>query len=334
MICGRRGIGKATLAYRFARFLLTRGGAGEPAGLFGGTAAAPRDGEGEGGLYVDPNEAVFRRVASGGHSDFMAVEPGFDDKKKRMRSEIIVDDVRRVSAFFGLTPAEGDWRVVVVDSADEMNRNAANALLKVLEEPPRRAVLLLVSHGPGRLAPTIRSRCRRLVLEPLGDDTVATLVARRFPGLAPEEVAELARLSDGSAGRALSLAEEGGLDLYRELLGLLETLPALDVPALHAFANRLAKSGAEEAYRTVTGLFGWWLGRLVARVARGDGPTAPVPEVERALMERLAGTGNLDRWLEVWEKSARLLARAENTNLDRGQVVLNLFLGLAGAARV
>jgi DNA polymerase-3 subunit delta' len=165
LICGPRGIGKATLAYRFARFLLkagdATGGSGRPASL-----------------ASDPQDPVFRRVAAGGHADLLTVERGWDKKRERRRGEIIVDDVRDVGAFLRLTPAEGGWRVVVVDSADEMNPNAANAILKVLEEPPRRAALLLVSHAPGRLLPTIRSRCCRLVLKPLAEDAVARLVRR------------------------------------------------------------------------------------------------------------------------------------------------------------
>ena len=325
LISGPRGIGKATLAFRFARFLLARGG-GSAGSLF---AEPPPD-----TLYVAPDLPVFRRAAAGGHADLLTVERGWDEKKGRLRTERGVADVRAGGAFLGLTAAEGGWRVVVIDSADEMNRNAANAVLKVLEEPPRRAVLLLVSHGPGRLLPTIRSRCRRLVLKPLEDDLVASLVAKYRPALAAEDVAELTRLSEGSVGRALALAADGGLELYRNLVDLLESLPGLDVAALHAFGDRVAKPGADDAFRVVGDLLRWWLGRLILFGARGGkGAGEGMPGRERALIERLFRAGGLDRWLEVWEKTNRLLAQAEESGLDRKQVVLSVFLTLDSAVR-
>ena len=325
LISGPRGIGKATLAFRFARFLLARGG-GSAGSLF---AEPPPD-----TLYVAPDLPMFRRAAAGAHADLLTVERGWDEKKGRLRTEIVVDDVRAVGAFLGLTAAEGGWRVVVIDSADEMNRNAANAVLKVLEEPPRRAVLLLVSHGPGRLLPTIRSRCRRLVLKPLEDDLVASLVAKYRPALAAEDVAELTRLSEGSVGRALALAADGGLELYRNLVDLLESLPGLDVAALHAFGDRVAKPGADDAFRVVGDLLRWWLGRLILFGARGGkGAGEGMPGRERSLIERLFRAGGLDRWLEVWEKTNRLLAQAEESGLDRKQVVLSVFLTLDSAVR-
>ena len=131
-ISGPRGIGKATLAFRLARFVLAHlGGASEPA-------------PGE-GLAIPSESGVFRRVAAGGHADLLTVERAYDPRRKRLRTEIVVDDAREIATFLHLTPAEGGWRVVVVDGADEMNRSAANALLKILEEPPRRALLLLAA---------------------------------------------------------------------------------------------------------------------------------------------------------------------------------------------
>ncbi|MCY4407885.1 MAG: DNA polymerase III subunit delta', partial [Rhodospirillaceae bacterium] len=147
LIAGPRGIGKATLAYRFARFVL----AGK---------------EGIDGLTMAPEHPVFRRIAAGGHSDLAVIERGLGDRG-RLRAEIVVDDVRKANAFLSLTAGEGGWRVVIVDAADEMNRNAANALLKRLEEPPSRVLFLLVSHAPSRMPATLRSRCRLLSLAPL-----------------------------------------------------------------------------------------------------------------------------------------------------------------------
>jgi DNA polymerase-3 subunit delta' len=233
-----------------------------------------------------------------------------------------------------LTPAEGGWRVAVIDAADEMNRNAANAVLKILEEPPARAALLLVAHAPGRLLPTIRSRCRRLDLHPLPEATVAALMGDYLPDVAAAERAALARLADGSVGRALELARAGGLDLYRGMVELLAGLPALDVAAAHAFADRVARRGEEgdSDYRTVVFLLDWWLTSLIRHGAAGDGPT-PLVAREAGLRERLLAAAGLDRWMQVWEKVAHLFARADAVNLDRKQVVLGSFLALQAVTR-
>ena len=275
LISGPRGIGKGTLAYRFARYVLVHGGPGSAAepetgpGLFGDETPADGAGSLHGSLYVAPENPVFRRIAAGGHSDFIGVERTLNDKGK-LRSEIVVDDVRAVGRFFSMTPGEGGWRVVVIDSADEMNTSAANAVLKVLEEPPARALLLLVSHNPGRLLATIRSRCRKLALQPLAPDSVASMVQGwRRPGLNGEDALSLATLADGSPGRALALVGEGGLELYRDMMALLETLPRLDIAALHALSGRLGKSGADGAFRTASGLLRWWLARMIMAAAGG-----------------------------------------------------------------
>ena len=321
LVSGPRGIGKATLAFRFARFLFAEaGGAG---GLF---AAPPST------LAVAPEHPVFRRVASGGHADLLLVERGIDPRRKKLRSEIVVDDTRAIAGFLRLTPAEGSWRVVIVDGADMMNRNAANALLKILEEPPQRAVLLLVSDNPGRLLPTIRSRCRILALKPLATGVVLEALERYRPDLPPGDRAALAELAEGSIGRALDLAASGGLGLYRSLVKLLDRLPELDGAALHAFADQLQRGEGEDAFRQVAELLPGWLARMVALAAGGTGVAAALPG-EAQSMRRLAQRRGLDQWVEVWEKLTHLFAQADGVNLDRKQVVLNAFFALEDAAR-
>ena len=319
LITGPKGIGKATFAYRIARFVLS--GGGDSGGLFGGP---PEN------LDMDAGHPVFRRIAAGGHADFKVVERGWSDEKKgRLRSDIIVEDVRGVGAFMSLTPAEGGWRVVIVDAADEMNRSSANAILKVLEEPPRNALMLLVSHSPGRLLPTIRSRCRRLSLGPLPDATVVALLGRYRPDLAASDAQAVARLAEGSVGRALALAAEGGLDLYREMFSLLSAVPAMPVAALHAFADKVARG--EETFRTAGDLLTWWLA-AAARAGAGQ-PTGEVVDGEAQVQRRLVRAAGLDRWVEVWEKARHLCDRAEAVNLDRKQVILDAFLSLERQCR-
>lgn len=326
LIAGRQGIGKATLAFRFARFVLVQAAAGEGgAGLFG-DAPAPDS------LAVPPDHPVARRVAAGGHSDMLTVERSINPKTSKLRTEIVVDDVRRLGAFLALTTAEGSWRAVVVDAADEMNPTAANALLKGLEEPPPRTVFLLVSHAPGRLLATIRSRCRTLVLPPLDEDTVVGLMARYAPGEPAQDARALARLADGSIGQALVLSEAGGLALYRELCGLMGQLGGLDVAAVHALGDRVGGKGAEESFAMLGRLIDRWLAGMILARARG-GAAKDAAEGQGEAAARLWARGGLAKWLGVWDNVARLFFQAGSANLNRKQVVISAFLALDAAAR-
>jgi DNA polymerase III subunit delta' len=321
LLAGPRGIGKATLAWRFARFLLAGQAQG---GLFGASDS----------LDVPADTPGHSLVDARSHPDLFHLRRTLNPDTGRMRAEIAVDDVRELGAFMHMTPAMGQWRVAIVDAADEMNRNSANAVLKVLEEPPPNAVLLIVAHAPGRLLPTIRSRCRRLALQPLSDETVMRLLGDYAPDVKEDERAVLARLSEGSIGRALELAGAGSLDLYREMVDVLATLPELDMARLHGFAERFARRGEEAnaAWRSLNYLFDAWLKGLARHAAMGGEAAAIVPP-ERGLQARLASAASLDRWMEAWEKAADLLSGADRVNLDRKQTVLASFLALQSAMR-
>src|SRR3984957_3093520 len=195
LITGPEGIGKATLAFRFARRLLA------------GHAADSADHS----LALDPAHPVFRRVVAGGHADLLTIERAYDEKTKRRKRDIAVDDVRKINGFMALTPAEGGWRVAVIDGAEDLNQNSANALLKILEEPPSRAVLILVCSAPGRLAPTIRSRCRPLRLTTLTDEVMGRLLTLYLPERGQDDRDRLVTLSEGSIGRALAVADGDGI---------------------------------------------------------------------------------------------------------------------------
>lgn len=326
LLSGPRGVGKATLAYRFARFVLAGAGAAPSGGLFADLAPpAPKS------LSLDPSHPVFHRVAAGSHADLLTIECGYDDKRKRMREEIVVDDVRAVAEFFALTAAEGGWRIAIVDAADDLNRNAANALLKVLEEPPPRGLLFLVSHAPGRLLPTIRSRCQRLALQPLAEATVAGILSRYYPALGADDTDVLARLAEGSAGHALELAHLGGGDAFRALLALFATLPRFDIAQVQALGERLGRPQAAAQFRTFAELLVWWLARLV-RAGAGDPAEPALAATEPALIARLLAAAKLDRWVEVWEKVAAFLARADALSLDRRHAIVLVFAALAQTA--
>ena len=323
LLAGPRGIGKATLAWRFARFLLS--GQAE-AGLFGSEPDS---------LDVPADTPGRSLVDARSHPDLFHLRRMLNPDTGRMRAEIAVDDVRELGGFMHMTPAMGKWRVAIIDAADEMTRNSANAVLKILEEPPPNAVLLMVAHAPGRLLPTIRSRCRRLALPPLGEEIVMRLLGDYAPAVKAEERLVLARLSEGSIGRALDLAGAGSLELYREMVDVLATLPDLDMVRLHGFGERFARRGEEAnaAWRSLNYLLDGWLKGLARRAALGNPEAAAIVPSEGGLHARLLAAASLDRWMEAWEKVAHLLSRADAVNLDRKQTVLVSFLALQSAMR-
>ena len=323
LMAGPRGIGKATLAWRFARFLLC---GQQQGGLFGGGAPDSLD------VAADaPGRSL---VDARSHPDLFHLRRTLNPDTGRMRAEIAVDDVRDLGAFMHMTPAMGKWRVAIVDAADEMNRNSANAVLNILEEPPPNAVLLIVAHAPGRLLPTIRSRCRRLALQPLSDDIVMRLLGDLAPDMKEGERLVLARLAEGSIGRALELAGAGSVELYSEMVGVLATLPDLDIPRLHGFAERFARRGEEAnaAWRSLNYLFDGWMKGLARQWAVGEA-ASPVVPAERGLQSRLLAAASLERWNDAWDKAAELLSGADRVNLDRKQTVLGSFLALQSAMR-
>lgn len=331
MITGPKGIGKATLAYRFARYVLSQRPIEDGPGLFGDDLPeTPAE-----TLEIDPDSPVFQRVSAGSHGDLLRVERTVNERGK-MRGEVVVDDVREVGEFLSLTSSEGGWRIVIVDSADEMNRSAANALLKVLEEPPGHAMLLLVSHNPGQLLPTIRSRCRMLKLETLSADHMDQLLGLYAPDLDQTDRVHVIELSDGSIGDAMGLIEAGGLELYRDVLGLLSTLPELSMARLHGLADKLSKAGAEDQFTTAMELLQSIFARFIRFQAVFDPQNpdlAPVLAAEKDLFNQMINGVTLDRWLEVWEKVGMLLERTGAVNLDRKQVVLNVFLEFDAALK-
>jgi DNA polymerase-3 subunit delta' len=292
LITGPDGVGKATLAYRFARRLL----AGMP------------DGD---TLALDPVHPVFRRVAAGSHADLLTVERAYDDKRKRMRTQIAVDDVRRISSFMSLTPAEGGWRVVVVDGAEELNQASANALLKVLEEPPPRAVLLLVCGAPGRLLPTIRSRCRRLRLDPLGAEPMEQLLTAYRTDLSADQRSRLVTVAEGSPGRALLLAEEEGLAIAGLVDEMLAGLPALKPARAYAVADTLARG--ETSFSNFMDLLRAGIASAVRDVVHGRAD----PE-----QSRLVALRPLDAWGDVWHALTRLQDETERFALDKRHAIV------------
>jgi DNA polymerase-3 subunit delta' len=299
LLGGTAGIGKATLAYRMARFVLAHPDHSQ----LPQTATS---------LHVDAEHPVARRIAAQAHGDLLVLERTINDKTDKLRQEIQVDDVRRTVKFFGSTPAEGGWRVAIVDAVDELNSEGANALLKILEEPPRRALLLLVSHSAGRVLPTVRSRCRLLSLRPLAASEVARAAAAAIAqNPSDPRITAAAAVAEGSVRRALALLDRSALDLRNLVLTLLERLPALDPRALHALGDRLYGTEPATLGTFVDTVNGWLAARL---------DSAPQ---EPAVLDRIA---------RIWEKFNQSAREVETFNLDRKPLVFNVFGWLAEAS--
>lgn len=303
LIGGAQGIGKATLAYRMARFVLAHRHAMAPS-----VQRAPT-------LAVDPGDHVARQVAANAHGGLLVLERGYNDRGV-LRTVITVDETRETISFFGSTAAVEGWRVCVVDTVDELNPNAANALLKILEEPPQQSLFLLVSHAPARVLPTILSRCRKLLLRPLATDDVVRAAARAT-GMDADDPAlrEAAEASEGSVSRALTLFGGDALKLQARTAALLARLPQLDPRELHALGESLPLSDRVALAAFVDGVERW----IGERLRTDSSSNANLP--------RLA------RLAEVWEKIARAARDTADYNLERKPFVFSVFSQLAEATR-
>ena len=329
LICGPWGIGKATLAFRIARRLLRRAPRGHS--LF--TLSPPQLSSAVEDLpEMEALDETVRWIASGTHPDLLTVERGFDDKRGRALSEIVIGDVRRIGAFLTSSPAMGGWRVVVVDAADDMNRNAANALLKILEEPTAKSLLILVAHQPGLVIATVRSRCRKLILRPLSDRVLSDLMAQFVPDLPVEDAAFLRELAEGSIGRVLQLAKHDGLTVCRSLRAFFHALSNNDRKTLMASVANSGLGADEEGFRVASHILLWWV-RRIARASLARFPPGSPGEQEGAI-GRAAAAAALDHWLKVWDKTNYLAAQADAGNLDRKQVLTTILLDLQRAPQV
>ncbi len=322
LITGAEGIGKSTLAYRFARFVLARP---DERDMF---ASA---------LDVATDTTAARQVRALSHPNLMVLARPYDSKAKRLKTEIPVDEVRRLKSLLSLVADEDAWRVVIVDPCDELNASAANALLKSLEEPPERTIFLLVSSSPGQLLTTLRSRCRTLELAPLATDALRRAVTQAIAA-SGEEIAGgipvgtewdvLERLSGGSARRFLSLQCSGGLDLYKRIFALVAGLPKTDWDGVHAFGDELASLAAGDRFELFYDLL---LGLLARMVRQGAGLPGDAEEGRQAA--RLMPQARLATWAAVWETLVAEKADADALNLDRKSLILDTFSRLEIATR-
>lgn len=320
LLTGPRGVGKATFAWRMARYLRTEDDGGP--GLFG-ESSAPTS------LAVDLEHPVARRMTALSDPGTLLIRRAWDPDRKRLKAQITVEEVRKLNSFFGLSATDGGTRVVIVDCADDLNPSAANALLKVLEEPPAKAVLLLISHQPARLLPTIRSRCRMLRFHPLGPDDLARALSEA--GVEVPDAPALAELASGSAGDALRLITGGGLEIYKELVSLFSQSPQMDRQAARRFADAASARGAETRMQLSLGLIDLALVRL-ARSATGHAPATEAAPGERDVLARL-GTVPARRWAELQQALSNRLGHGMAVNVDPSSLLMDALLQVNETAR-
>ncbi|WP_424926495.1 DNA polymerase III subunit delta' [Amaricoccus tamworthensis] len=306
LITGPRGIGKATLAWTLARRLLK-----------GDSTAS------------DTNETL-RQIANLSSPDLILCRRPWDEKRKRLKTAITVDEIREIKSYFQMSSARDNWRVAIIDCADEMTGSSANALLKILEEPPARSVFFLVSHRPSMLLPTIRSRCRELRGRPLGRDALAQVLGSCDVTIDPDEANALEILSAGSAGAALDLASGDGIQIYGQLIQLLLNGPPLDRQVVRRICDACATPANSERFRITIDLLELLLGRI-ARAAAGMN-LATVSDTEAQLFARFAGApGTACTWAELGPKIRARSDQARLVNLDPAQVMHDTFAQIGAA---
>jgi len=303
LITGPQGIGKASFAFRAARFVLEHPDQNDPA------LAELGD------LSVAPGSRAAAKVAAGAHPNLLHLKRPFDEKNKRLRAEIPVDEVRRTQAFFGTTAAERGWRICLIDCADDLNKNAANALLKTLEEPTDKGLYLIVCHNPGRILPTIRSRCRTLRLRGLSRPdlaaTVRSVLERSGTQVPDADLETTLDTCQGSVGKALMLLMSGGVEVVHGFRAVAGSFPRIDRSSLHRFAQGLAARDAENQFELFC--------ELAVELATD---TIRLPDLPLGAKIRMADAG----------QSITDIARESRIfNLDRKQTVIRMVETLAEA---
>lgn len=324
LITGPRGVGKATFAWRIARFLLATPPADDN-DMFGAPPAPET-------LDIPEDHPVMRRSMALSDPNLYLLRRGPNEKGDKLANEILVKEVRKLKGFFSMSSADGGRRVVIIDAADEMNTNAANAILKLLEEPPANTIMLLICHQPARLLPTIRSRCRELRLSPLSPADMSTALGGTGADMSPEDADALAELAGGSVGDALRLIHQDGLFLYQMLMRIMATMPDLDRPAALNLAQSLAVRGQEEKLGLIFKLVDLAMVRL-ARTGLGTPPARFASSDEQAVLTRLSPHSVAAReWATLAQEAGDRARHGLSVNVDPASIVFDMFMQMRETA--
>jgi DNA polymerase-3 subunit delta' len=305
LIGGPAGIGKATLAWRFGRFVLAHPDPSSPE-----VKAAPD-------LAVAAEAPAARQILAQAHPDVVALRRMWNAERKGFYSDIRVEDVRRALQLFQKSAGAGGWRISIVDTAEDLNRSGANALLKMIEEPPTRSLFLILAHRPGLTLPTIRSRCRRLQLDPLQPAAIVQILrgfGAPWSEIGDGELAAAAKSANGSVREALKRIDPERAEIEAMIAAAIAKLPDSDGRAVHRLAEAVSARGADDAFEGLTlALYDWLAERAAARAGDGAARLAPLAE--------------------LWDKARAATRDTETYNLDKRLHVLSLFAELSAAAR-
>ncbi len=295
LITGIEGIGKATLAYHIAHYALSQG-QNKPANL----------------NLLHP---VSRLIAAEAHPDLFVVQRPVDEKTGQPKETIAVEDARKIAPFLRMTATHGGWRVAIIDEAHALNRHGQNAILKVIEEPPPKCLILVTATTPGGMLPTIRSRCRFLQLQPLNENAMRAVLARCGLDLPPDDLDRLIKLSDGSPGFALRMAQTETLALFDDLMELMRAKPALDVARVHTLADKIGRKGESDTFNVLV--------QLLTNAMRQTVRAQALGQPQRNSITSLPIRGSLDNSLQLWDKIRLIFVQARESSLDRKLAFVN-----------
>jgi DNA polymerase-3 subunit delta' len=315
LVCGSKGIGKATLVWKMARTLLTM----DPLATISNHSNSPTN------LNVAIEHPIYKRTLALTEPKLHLLRRNWDPKTERFRQSITIEDIRALKGFFNLSSTDDGRRVVIIDSADDLQTAGANALLKVLEEPPAKTTILIVSHNPSRLLPTIKSRCRILNLKPLGYKDLQQGIAQvlEMDNKINDSISELA---NGSIGNAMHLLNNRGIETYESLCQLFGLSPSFDRPKAIELTSELTRKNSEQNFDILISMLNIFINRL-ALTGAGAPPQVEVVQSEFNILNKLSpNLSSAKIWSELGQNILNNAIKAKTVNLEPSSVILDLFL--------
>ena len=316
LLSGIKGIGKASFAYQAAQFLLYHK---DPYQI----AKHP-----DVSLEISNNIQTKTLVQNNSHPDLLIIQRPWDDKTNKYKKKITAEETRRIKHFFSLKPALSHWRVCIIDSIDDMNITAANAILKSLEEPPKNTMLFLINHQSSKILDTIHSRCIEMPMQALKEDILLSLLEQYQHDISNTQRKAVVTLSQGSIGQTLQILETNALNIYEFIIDIIKHFPKIDKIALHKFSELLTPEKNHMDYVTFTNFFAYFLQRLIRAMATKTEPKI-ILEKEREIIQNMMKYETLEHWVHIWETITKQYQEERHLNLDRKHTIMQSFLKLS-----